>query len=393
MAIKIILKRGKAKPFYFRHPWVFSGAVESVKGEPADGDVVDVLDHDRKFIGRGFFNSKSRIQVRFCLFDESGRIDRDLFAQRIRCAVRFRTDTLCLPETTTAWRVVHSEGDGLGGLVVDRYNDFLVVQFHARGLESRREMILDALEAELSPAGIIDRSIDAQRAGEGLEPSSGVLRGSVPEETTVTELGISHIVNLHDGQKTGFYLDQRVNRARLRKFAKGRRVLDLFTYTGATAVNAAAGGASGVIAVDSSERWLEFGRKSAEAAGFPSIDFRRAKVADALRDFSEAGEKFGVIFMDPPPFAPSSRDVASAVRTYKFLCSRALKLLEPGGVLACSSCSAKVGPGELAGALKEATKESGGHVRIFDVTGQAEDHPVSVYCPEGAYLTTVWAGA
>jgi 23S rRNA (cytosine1962-C5)-methyltransferase len=391
MAAQVILKKGRAKPFFFRHPWVFSGAVESVKGEPDDGAIVEVRDSDHKFIARGFFNSKSQITVRLLLFEDAGRIDREFFAKRIKSAATFRRETLRIGEHTNAWRAAHSEADGLSGLVVDKYGDYLAVQFHSTGMETRREMILDILCEEFAPRGICDRSDDYQRSLDGMKPSAGVIRGDAPADLKINEHGIEYRVDLLGGQKTGFYLDQRDNRMRLRHLSAGRRVLDLFTYTGAAALNAVKGGAVEALAFDSSEPAIGLALRNAEGNACGNVRFEEKDAWDALAELADAGKKFDVIFMDPPSYAPGEGHVESAARAYKSLLMRSMKAVSNGGVLVTCSCSARFGAGEILEVLKSASLEAGRTALVFDITGQAQDHPVSVFCAEGAYLTAVWA--
>jgi 23S rRNA (cytosine1962-C5)-methyltransferase len=370
-----------------RHPWIFSGAVTRVVGDPAPGDEVDVIDADGSFLGRGLFNPHSQIRVRlYTVVDEP--LDGAFFAARVRRAVALRTGLLGLGDPAGACRLVFSEGDELSGLTVDRYGSWLVVVLTGLGIAARLEAILDVLEEMIQPSGIMLRTEKGVGEEEGLVVRDGPLRGMVPEEPVVIhESGSRFAIDLRIGQKTGFYLDQRHNRARVASYAAGRTVADVFSYTGGFAVTAARAGARAVTSVDTSAPALDLAARNAELNGVSE----RAQVARAdafswLGEQAEAGRRFDLVVVDPPRFARSRKGLKSALQGYKRLNQLALGCISEGGLLATFSCSGRVSPDEFQDALSRAAGESGRSVRILERLAQAPDHPVSTRCPQTAYL-------
>jgi 23S rRNA (cytosine1962-C5)-methyltransferase len=417
----VILKKGRAKPVLRRHPWVFSGAIQQIDGNPADGDVVDVHDAGHNWLARGYINDRSQIRVRLLTWDQDESIDRVFWMRRLERAIAARR-SLGLGEkgqpnpATTAYRLVHAESDYLPGLVVDRYDEWLVVQFLTLGMDRRRDVIVELLADHLGSQqgirGIYERSDVDVRGKEGLAQRSGPVWGEEPPETIeIRENARRFLVNLRAGHKTGFYLDQRENRARLLHHCQGAEVLDAFAFTGGFSVYAAAGRASRVTLVDSSASSLDLARRnvalnSASVEGRvrdPTLLGRERRyeyvdgdVFEVLRRFRAKGRRFDVVVLDPPKFAHTRRQVEAASRAYKDINLLALQLLRSGGLLFTFSCSGSVSAdlfqkivfGAVAdtGSTCEITQAPGRKAQIIGRLSQGPDHPVALTFPEGAYL-------
>jgi 23S rRNA (cytosine1962-C5)-methyltransferase len=384
--MRVILQPRRARPFYGRHPWVYAGAIAAVEGDPPDGACVDLASHAGTFIARGLYNSQSKIRVRLYSWDEGRPLDRDFFQGRLAAAVRLR-DLLGLNAPGRACRLVFSEGDGLSGLTVDRYDRWIVVQFTALGLAQRRDILADLLAELLDPAGIFLRTERGVGRLEGLEIHDGPLRGEPPAgPITIEEGGLRFLVNLAEGQKTGFYLDQRDNRLEVAKLAGGRRVLDGFCYSGGFGLHAARAGAAEVVGIDGSEPALALARENARLNGLGNVSFVRADVFADLDDRARRGERFGLVVLDPPKFARRRGAVEEALRGHRRLLALALKLLEPDGILASCCCSGLITLDMLEGLLAQVSAESRREVQLLQRRGPSPDHPVSVACLESHYL-------
>jgi 23S rRNA (cytosine1962-C5)-methyltransferase len=384
---KVYLKKGRAKPIFEGHPWIFSGAVERIEGEPRDGDVVEVCGDRGDRAGIGFLNRKSQIVVRMLAAGIQASLESDFPAGRIRKASRMRRETLGIERFGDAWRVVYAEADGLPGLVVDKYGDVLSVQFHTLGVELLQREILDTLEEEFQPRAILDRSDPAMRKNEGLPLRRETLRGSLPGKTvTISENGLRFLVDVEGGQKTGYYLDQRENRSFVKGLAGARRVLDTFCYTGGFAIHAAAGGAREVLGIESSEKFVETATENAALNGFPSIRFVKGDALAELSGLAGQGEKFDLVILDPPKLAHGAATLKKALTVFREYNRLALRLLGPGGVLATCSCSHHVTEADLEDTVRRAALETGRGLSLFHRGGQAADHPVSLFCPESRYL-------
>jgi len=382
------LRRGRARPFYFGHPWVFSGSVERVEGSPADGDLVEVVDHTGHFIAKGFYNGRSQIRARLVTWDPDERVDQAFFERRLRLAVALREDVLGLPEHTNAYRLVYSEADGLPGLIIDRYADWLIVQILSAGMARRKDQVVAALAGLCPGRSLFERSDTDVHDKEGIEPHVGVLAGTEPPELIdVTMHSVRLLVDVRHGQKTGLFLDHRDNYRAILPYARARRVLDCFCYTGAFAVFAkACGGADRVLALDLSGGALALARRNAELNGVGDIAYGEGNVFGELRRLRAEGETFGLIILDPPKFARSSVDVPKALRGYKDINLVAMQCLEPGGILVTCSCSQHVDEPTFETMLNEAANDVGREAQILERRGQAADHPVAVSCPESRYL-------
>lgn len=382
---KLILKPGREKSLKRKHPWVFSGAVARIEGDPQSGDSVVVCAVDGAALAVAAYSPQSQIRAR--VWDWTVRdIDAGFIAQRVARAAAGR-DALLAGGATDGVRLIHGETDGLPGVVADRYGDTVVVQLLSAGAERWRAAIGDALAALPGVARVIERSDADVRALEGLPPQSGLLRGALAQGTLfVTEHGLRFAVDAEAGHKTGFYLDQRDNRLRLRGLVHGRTVLDCFCYSGGFAVNALAGGAVSVTAIDSSGPALAAAQAHAALNGLGAAEWLEADVFQSLRKFRDAGRRFDVIVLDPPKFAPTAAHAEKAARAYKDINLLAFKLLNPGGALMTYSCSGGVSPDLFQKIVAGAALDAGVDARIEGWLHAAADHPVALGFPEGEYL-------
>jgi 23S rRNA (cytosine1962-C5)-methyltransferase len=384
---RVVLRPRRARPFYGRHPWVFAGAIAAVVGEPADGTAVDVYSHAGNFVARGLYNGQSKIRVRLYSWSPDVPLDEAFFRSRLEGAARLRRDLLGLDRPGHACRLVFSEGDFLSGLAIDRYADWFVVQFTALGMAQRRDLIADWLVERYQPRGIYLRTERGIGKLEGLQLQDGPLRGEAPSgPVTVEENGLRFLVQLAEGQKTGFYLDQRDNRRAVAELAAGRRVLDAFCYTGGFGLYAARAGAREVLGVDVSEPALALAQANAEANGLSNLTFVRDDVFDRLDALVAGGERFGLVVLDPPKFARDRHAVEEALRGYRRLQAQALRLLEPDGILVTCCCSGLIDTTMLEDLLAQLAVETNREIQIVQRRGQAPDHPVAVTCPESNYL-------
>jgi 23S rRNA (cytosine1962-C5)-methyltransferase len=386
--MNLLLKKGRDKSLRRRHPWIFSGAVEKVDGKPGRGDTVDVLDAARKSLARAAYSPKSQIRARVWTFDPSEEVDAAFFRTRIQTALALR-EALPAARHANALRLVHGESDGLPGLVVDRYADVLVAQFLAAGVERWRDPILDSLMELTGCAAIYERSDAEVRKLEGLEPRAGFARGNRnAARCPIIEYGLNFRVDVEQGQKTGFFLDQRENRQRVRALAAGREVLDGFCYTGGFSIAALAGGAKRVTAIESSAAALEVAKDNLAANPLDAsrIDFQQADVFEKLRKLRDQNAKFDLVVLDPPKFAPTAAQVKKAARAYKDINLWALKLLAPGGLLATFSCSGGVSAELFQSIVAGAALDAGVDARIIERFTAAADHPVALPFPEAEYL-------
>jgi len=389
----IVLKPKRARPFFGRHPWVLDSAVLRVDGAPADGAVVDLATHDGQFVGRGLWNATSRLRVRLYAFDAATKLDDALWQARIEAAVGLRR-TLGLDDPAGAARLVNSEGDDLSGLIVDRYGDYLAVQVTALAMASRLDTICDTLQTLVAPRGILLRGAERGLAKlEGLHLADRLVRGSAPAGPIfVHEHGLRFGIDLAEGQKTGYYLDQRDNRHAAARHARGRRVLDMFCYSGGFSVAAAvAGRAASVLAVDSSAKAATLAKANADLNGAANVVVETADAFEKLDALLAAGERFGMVVLDPPKFARSRASLDDALRAYHRINRAALGLLEPGGILVTCSCSGSVSRDDFLQMLAGVAQRGRRPIQLLECRGAAPDHPVSASCLEGEYLKCVIA--
>ncbi|TLN23082.1 class I SAM-dependent rRNA methyltransferase [bacterium] len=384
----MILKPGRDKSVRHRHPWIFSGAIDRINGDPQSGETVDVRDASGEWLGRAAYSPVSQIRARLWTWDAAESVDEGFFRARIQRALDLRRAVVPAGETN-ACRLIHGESDGLPGLVVDRYADWLVVQVLSSGAEFQRDLLVRLL-AELSGSDqIYERSDVDVRALEGLPDRTGVLRGSPPPVPLwIEENGLRFGVDLIHGQKTGFYLDQRANRRRVGQLAERRSVLNCFCYTGGFSLYALQGGAQDVLSVDASAEALELGRQNLAANALPGdkAEWLQGDVFQVLRGLRDRARKFDLIVLDPPKFAPTAAQAEKAARGYKDINLLAFKLLNPGGILATFSCSGGVSTELFQKIVAGAALDAGVDARIIDLLRQGPDHPVALNFPEGAYL-------
>jgi 23S rRNA (cytosine1962-C5)-methyltransferase len=386
--LAVRLKPGRERSVLKRHPWVFSGAVADVQGTPQPGETVEVTDFAGAWVARGAYSPLSQIRVRLWTWDEDEAVDAAFLAGRVSRAVA-RRGTLDRSGHTNACREIHAESDGLPGVIVDRYAGFRVVQLLSAGAEYWREAVVEALSAGGSCEGVYERSDVSVRELEGLGQRTGMLWGAEPPEyIQIEERGAAYLVDVRGGQKTGFYLDQRDNRARLRERLEGQAVLNAFAYTGGFTVAALLGGAASVLSLDSSAEALELARANVRLNSL-SEGSCAWLVGDAfaeLRKLRDRAASFNVVILDPPRFAATAAQAERAARGYKDINLLALKLLRPGGRLFTFSCSGGVSAELFEKIVAGAAADAGIEAVIVEWLGQPIDHPVSLSFPEGRYL-------
>lgn len=384
----IVLKPGRDKSLRLRHPWLFSGAIDRVRGDPQAGDTLDIYSSAEEWLCRAAYSPSSSIRARVWTFDPDERVDASFLAKRLERACSLRS-ALVAEDETDAVRLVNGESDGLPGVIVDRYGGWLVVQCLSAGADAWKDAIIDALVEITGVTQVYERSdVDVRRL-EGLPEKTGLLRGSAePEMVTIHENGLKFWVDLRSGQKTGFYIDQRRNRQRLRQLAAGRETLNCFCYTGAFSAYALDGGASSVLSVDSSGDVLETAAQNLRLNG---LEDKRAAwlegdVFQVLRKLRDQGRSFDLLVLDPPKFAPTAAQVEQAARGYKDINLLAFKLLRPGGLLFTFSCSGGVSADLFQKIVAGAALDARVDARIVEHLSQGPDHPVALNFPEGAYL-------
>jgi len=386
--MRLFLKPGRDRSLKRRHPWLFSGAIARVEGEPQLGDTVEVASASGQPLALAAYSPHSQIRARVWSFDPGARIDPAFLRARVASALALRAE-LPAARHTNAMRLVHGESDGVPGLVVDRYGDVLVAQFLSAGAERWREAILDVLAELTGCEAVYERSDADVRALEGLEPRTGFARGDrTAARCAIVEHGLTFHVDVEQGQKTGFFLDQRDNRQRVRALAMGREVLDGFCYTGGFALAALAGGAKRVLALESSAPALAVARDNLAANQLDAAraEFVKADVFVHLRGLRDRGARFGLVILDPPKFAPTAAQAKNAARAYKDINLLAFKLLAPGGMLATFSCSGGVSAEMFQSIVAGAAVDAGVAGKILERFGAAADHPVALEFPEGDYL-------
>jgi 23S rRNA (cytosine1962-C5)-methyltransferase len=382
-----VLKPRKARPFYGRHPWVLDSAIARIEGKSNDGDIVDLVADAGKFVARGIYNSRSRIRVRLYTWDINQPLDESFWRNRLEQAIALR-QSLGLDARDGATRLVFSEADGLSGLVVDRYADWLAVQVTGLGIERRLDSILEILRELTEPRGIFIRTEKGVASAEGIELRDGLHWGEAPRGPAfINENGIRYGLDLAEGQKTGFYVDQRDNRLAAARYFKNRRVLDMFCYSGGFSLNAAVHGqAREVIGFDSSAKAVSLAQANAELNQVTIARFEAADCFKALEALKHNRERFGAVILDPPKFARSRNSVDDALRAYHRLNRQAIDVLEPGGILVTCSCSGHVSREDFYYMLLGVAEQTGRDIQLLESRGAAADHPTSVTCLETEYL-------
>lgn len=378
---------GRQKKLLQGHPWVYGNEIERVEGEIADGELVTVVDFRGRYMGTGFYNSRSLITVRL-LTHRQEEIADALIAARVKAACDYRWFVM-QREGTDSCRLIYGEADRLPGVIADRFGDVIVLQVLALGMERYTQVIADALVACEQPACLLLNNDDAIRIKEGMTCFTKVLHGALPEETIIHENGVKLAVDVRGGQKTGYFLDQKDNHLFLRQFCRDARVLDCFSYIGGFALNAVRGGAREVTAVDISEQAVALIRRNAELNG-AQINAVCANCFDFLRAQVKAGEKYDVVVLDPPAFTKAHANMANACRGYKEIALSAMRLLPAGGVLATHSCSYHMPEDVFVNTVLSAAQDLHRQVRVITLRRQDIDHPVLAGYPESHYLKSLW---
>ncbi|MFZ5643374.1 MAG: class I SAM-dependent rRNA methyltransferase [Bacillota bacterium] len=378
------LDRGRHKRVAGGHPWVYRTEVSDIEGSYTPGDIVEVVDFRGRFIGKGYINPLSQIFVRIMTRSRDEEINRDFLYRRIKSAWEYRKKTI---RNTNAFRVIFSEADFLPALVVDKFGEYLVVQTLALGIDKYKDTIVEILRELISPAGIYERNDVSVRELEGLPLQAGFIGEEFNTVVEIKENGRLFEVDLAGGQKTGYFLDQRENRMALESLSKGARVLDCFCHTGTFSVYAAGFGAKEVLGIDISAPALEMAAKNSERNGFGHLcNFREGNSFDELRAMEKSGEKFDLVILDPPAFTKSKKAIEGAIRGYKEINLRGMKILNHGGFLVTCSCSFHMSEGLFMEVINDAARDAGRPVRLVEVRRQARDHPMLLGSPETYYL-------
>lgn len=379
MGYNIFLKKSEEKRLLSGHSWVYANEVERIDGKDKNGSLASVYSHDGRFIGKGYINHLSKILVRIFIRDDSLDTE-DFYLKRISECNEARRKL----GYTNCYRVVFAESDDLPALIVDRYGDYLSIQLLSLGMDLRRDLVTRCLVKIFSPKGIYERSDVAVRKKEGLEPVKGLLYGEVPDFCPIVENGLKMLVDVKEGQKTGYFLDQKENRFAVRRYSKGE-VLDCFCNSGGFSMNAATA-ATHVTACDISPLALSNVKANADLNGFANISTLQGDVFDLLRDFRRSGRTFDTVILDPPAFCKSANEVKDACRGYKDINISAMKIVRPGGYLVTCSCSHYMTRTLFEKMLTEAACEAGKTVRILETRTQAPDHPARLSMDETCYL-------
>ncbi len=399
----LILKKGEGRFLKSGGAWVFDNEVAEVRGSFVNGDVISVQDFDGYPMGKGVINTNSKIRIRILTRDPSDRVDRDFIRERVRRAWEYRKDTV----DTASCRIIFGDADFLPGITVDKYEDVLVIESLSLGMDRMKMLILDELADVLSCdgiriRGIYERSDAKERLKEGMERTKGFLSEPFDTQVPITENGVRYLVDVADGQKTGFFLDQKYNRAAIARLCKGKKVLDCFTHTGSFALNAALAGAGSVLAVDASERAIAQAELNAGLNGFSRIDqsehpwmsnslgtrlrFITADLVEMLPEMEKAGEEFDVVILDPPAFAKSRQNVRNAEKGYRKINRAGLRIVKNGGYLATCTCSHFMTRELFEEMLRRAAREAHVRLRQIEARTQAPDHPILWAADESSYL-------
>ncbi len=382
MNASVVLIPGKEKRTAYRHPWIFRSDIDRIDGDVLPGDIVSVRSHNGKFLCKAFYNPNSQIALRVMSWREE-EIDRKLIFQRVHDAIEYRRAFADLKSC----RLIFAESDRLPAMIADAFGDVIVIQCLALGMEQFKQDVVDALVAELHPKGIWERNDVPVRKLEGLQMTTGLLYGEVPDRVEMTENGVRFLVDVKEGQKTGFFLDQKENRAAIAPFVKDKTVLDCFTHTGSFALHAAKFGAKEVTGVDISEYACSFAAENARLNGFEDrVRFVAANAFDLLSEESRLGKQYDVIILDPPAFTKTRSQIESAIRGYKEINLRAMRMISPGGYLITCSCSQHVTPDLFKKMVSDAARDARVLLRQAEFRSQGRDHPILPAAPETQYL-------
>ena len=380
---RVVLHRGRERRQLAGHPWIYQGEIQRIEGDPNPGELIDVRDARGRFVGRGYINTRSQIAVRLLTWQDEA-IDESFLRRRIQTAIDLRKRWVADAE---AYRVVFGEADQLPGLIVDRYGEILVVQFLTAGIEALSDVLVALLLDRLQPRGIYARNDVPARELEGLQRTSGFLHGQFDTVLQISEGGVRFWVDIAAGQKTGLFLDQRENRLRLRSFAEGREVLDAFCYTGGFGLHAAAAGAKSVLGVELSKDAAALAVRNAELNAFDrAIRVVEGNAFDELHSMDREGRRFDLIILDPPAFTKGKEALQNAIRGYKEINLRAMKLLREGGILVTCSCSYHLPVELFREMLADAAADAHRRFRLIEFRTQASDHPILLSVRETQYL-------
>lgn len=381
----VILKKGREASLLRRHPWIFSGSVEKIPSDCIPGELLPVYSYDLQFLAQAFFHPKQSLIGRVFSFD--AKESASILETKIDVALDLRKK-LFNPAITNAYRLINSDGDGLSGLIVDIYDRVVVIQIGSYGIERLKTSIIEILIRKLKPSAIYEKSNSSSRLKEGLKASNTLLFGHLEKEVPILENGLSFLVDVEEGQKTGFFLDQREMRALVRRLTKGKRVLNTFSYTGGFSINALAGGAKGVVSVDTDKRALELAQKNTTLNGF-SLDNHQLKFEDAFVFLRKDALDFDFILLDPPAFAKKREDVEAALKAYKEINLQVLLKIPPKSFLLTSSCSYYVDFSLFQKQIYAAALEAKRSLQVLSQHIPALDHPISLFHPEGAYIKSL----
>lgn len=387
MSASVYLTKGREKSVLRRHPWIFSRGIQRVEGKPSLGETVDIFDHQGNWLAVGAYSPQSQIRVRVWSFEKTA-IDAGFFKARIEQARGLR-DLLAKRDGLTGYRLIAAESDGLPGITIDKYDNFLVCQLLSAGADAMRDVLVEALNAVFPECSIYERSDVSVRKKEGLKLRTGVLLGEEPPAyVEIEENGVKICVDICKGHKTGFYLDQRDSREASVKYVEGKRVLNCFSYTGGFGLYALKGNAAEVLNVDVSQPALDTAKANAERNGFDvsKAQFINADVFKLLREYRDCGEQFDVVIMDPPKFAESKAQLNGACRGYKDINMLAMQILKPGGTLLTYSCSGLMDGNLFQKIIADAALDAKRCVQFIERFQQAADHPTDSAYPEGFYL-------
>lgn len=383
MASKFYLYKGKGKKAEHGHPWIYTDEIEQYDGDYTNGDIVEVYNFRDNFIGKGYVNDVSKITIRIMTRDIDEEIDEDFFARRLERAWNYRQKVI----DTSSCRFVFGEADFLPGLIIDKYENYYVIQSLALGIDKYKDIIVKLLQERYGAKGIYERSDVNVRELEGMEQHKGFLTEPFDTTVQIQENGVKYYVDLENGQKTGFFLDQKENRASIKRFCKDASVLDCFTHTGSFALNAALGGASSVLGIDVSQHAVDSAQKNAELNGLTdTVSFECHNAFNVLPEWAREGRKFDVVILDPPAFTKSRETIKGAARGYKEINLRGIKMVNPGGFLMSCSCSHFMDQELLKETIADAAGDAHRTLRQVEVRAQAPDHPVLLSSDESNYL-------
>ncbi len=383
MCCKFYLHKGMGRKAENGHPWIYSDEINGYDGEYKNGDIVEVYNFKEQFIGKAYINDASKIALRIMTRDKNEEIDEEFFSKRFKMSWDYRKKVI----DTSSCRLIFGEADFLPGLTVDKYEDYYVIQIASLGMDKYRELIVKILLEDFNAKGIYERSDIASRELEGLEQKKGFLTAPFDTMIQITENGVKYYVDIENGQKTGFFLDQKENRKAIHRICKDAEVLDCFTHTGSFALNAGIAGAKSVLGIDVSEHAVDFARKNAELNGLSNrVEFQCHNAFHLLPDWAREGKSFDVVILDPPAFTKSRDTVNGAKRGYKEINLRGLKMVRPGGYLVTCSCSHFMKEDLLKETLRDAAKDAKRTLRQVEFRTQSADHPILWNSDESYYL-------